>query len=249
MRQKSIRPNFLTILLSIFTLVLVLGRPAEAGQRFHYQGLLSGIPVFDLYLTLDLPGKSDGNYRAEAEAVTIGTLAQIYPYKAQVESNGTLRGGKIVPRQFVSQAQAFDQQTRLTLNFSPDGNLIGNSKWKGKVLDPLSALLATMLGENKYCEGQLPIFDGIARYDLALAPAGENIFIQPAKIGPFTLASVQQCLATIHILEGGDPNLAKLGLLPTQFRIGRHEETQPSYLPLQNAFILGIGEIELKLIE
>lgn len=221
----------------------------HAGQRFHYAGLLGGVQVLDAYVTMDLPSGGEGNYRIEMEAVTFGSLASLYPYRAQAETTGSIHQGKVIPKKFSSHAKALDNEAGVTLEYNRDGTIKRAPLSAKGTIDPLSALLATMMGDGGYCEGRLAVYDGAARYDLLLSSGGENIFIAPLKVGPFTVASVQQCLANIQIASGADPNLEKFGLIPKTLRVGRNEGTEPSFIPLENAVILGIGEIEIKLVE
>src|SRR5262245_45997879 len=94
-------------LLALAFVALPLAGAQAKSVTLTYLGYLAGFPVLQMTAQADLPvaangAVADGVYGLNANIVTQGSLATLYPYRMTVSANGRLAGGKALPTQFHS---------------------------------------------------------------------------------------------------------------------------------------------------
>jgi hypothetical protein len=159
-----------------------------------YLGYLAGFPVLQMTAQADLPvaadgGAADGVYGLQANIVTQGSLATLYPYRASVASNGRLTGGRAQPTQFHSEGQILSSTESVTLTYNTNGKVdikavpltrqaqeAAAQGTANGTIDPASLVLAVIAGyaQKDSCTGSYKLFDGVRRYDLNVTEVGSG---------------------------------------------------------------------------
>ena len=89
------RVAFLALALAALPLASAAAKPVT----LTYLGYLAGFPVLQMTAQADLPvatdgAVTDGVYGLNANIVTQGSLATLYPYRMTVSTNGKLTAGR-----------------------------------------------------------------------------------------------------------------------------------------------------------
>src|SRR3954468_23602765 len=106
--------------LALAMAVLPVASAAAKPITLTYLGYLAGFPVLQMTAQADLPvgangDVTDGVYGLNANIVTQGSLATLYPYRSSVSGNGRLAGGRAQPTQFHSEGQIMSSTESVTL--------------------------------------------------------------------------------------------------------------------------------------
>ncbi len=114
----------LGMMLAAFPLAAASAKPVT----LTYVGYLAGFPVLSMTAQADLPGAADGRvgdgiYGLQANIVTEGSLASLYPYRASVSANGRLAGGRAQPSQFHSEGEIMAKTESVTLTYGSNGKV------------------------------------------------------------------------------------------------------------------------------
>lgn len=159
-----------------------------------YLGYLAGFPVLSMTAQVDLPvaadgGAADGTYGLQANIVTQGSLATLYPYRTSISSNGRLAGGKAQPTQFRSEGQIMSKTETVTLTYGANGKVdikavpmtrqaqeAAAQGTANGTIDPASLVLAVIANyaRKDSCTASYKLFDGVRRYDLNVTEVGDG---------------------------------------------------------------------------
>lgn len=205
--------------LSLF--LAALSSAAEAKPvTLTYLGYLAGFPVLSMTAHADLPVSADGEaadgvYGLQANIVTQGSLATLYPYRMSVAANGRMAAGRAQPTQFHSQGQIMSRTESVTLTYGAGGQVdikavpltrqaqqaAANGTANGTI-DPASLVLAVIANnaEKGTCTGSYKLFDGVRRYDLNVTELGSGN-VQHYKQSYFQGPAVQ-CQAVPQLIQG-----------------------------------------------
>ncbi len=166
--------------------------PAAAANQaqLSYVGYLAGAPVLNLTANITVPEGSkpgDGAYAIAADIATIGNLAMLYPFTQTLQATGALKGGKARPAKYQSTMRIWSRQESIDLTYAANGavgikavpltrqaQMAQQQGYANGTIDPASLVVAVaaLFAERGNCEGQYQLFDGVRRYDLALAQGG-----------------------------------------------------------------------------
>ena len=170
----------------------VLATPAAAKPlTLTYLAYLAGFPVLSMTATADLPANGpqlgDGTYALNANIVTQGSLATLYPYRMTIASHGKLSRDRVQPGQFHSEGTIMSKSEGVTLTYHPGGKVdinavpltrqaqeaAANGTANGTI-DPAALVIAVIAAyaERQACPGRFQLFDGVRRYDVAVQEVG-----------------------------------------------------------------------------
>jgi len=197
-----------------------------------YTAYLAGFPVLSMTAQADLPVTGDGQagdgiYGLQADIVTQGSLASLYPYRMSVSSNGRMTGGQAHPSQFHSEGTVMAKTESVTLTYGADGKVdikavpltrqaqqaVANGTANGTI-DPASLVLAVIASyaDRQDCTGSYKLFDGVRRYDLHVQEIGSGN-VQRYKQSYYEGPAVQ-CRAVPQLIQGFAPMAVQSQLYP-----------------------------------
>jgi hypothetical protein len=206
-----------------FALALIALPIAQATAKpvtLTYIGYLAGFPVLSMTAQADLPveangAAADGIYGLQANIVTEGSLATLYPYRASVAANGRLKAGRAQPTQFHSDGQIMSKSESVTLTYGADGKVdikavpltrqaqeaAANGTANGTI-DPASLVMAVIAtyAQKESCTGSYKLFDGVRRYDLNVTEVGSGN-VQMYKRSYYQGPAVE-CQAVPQLIQG-----------------------------------------------
>lgn len=173
--------------MAVLATLLVAGAPARAASvEAEYDISLLGLTLGRANLS---GGIDDRGYKLDLVARLTGLVGGFTGGRGSGTSSGVLAAGRPVAASFaVSSASSSESRTvRMALagggvravdiappiDEKPDRVPVKDDH-KRNIIDPLSAFLMPVTGKgpNAACDRTLPIFDGAARYDIKLSPAG-----------------------------------------------------------------------------
>jgi len=222
-------------------LALVLAFPLAAAEAksvtLTYLGYLAGFPVLQMTARADLPvamdgGAADGVYGLQANIVTQGSLATLYPYHASVASNGRLTGGRAQPTQFHSEGQIMSKTESVTLTYNTNGKVdikavpltrqaqeAAAQGTANGTIDPASLVMAVIAGyaQKESCTGSYKLFDGVRRYDLNVTEVGSGT-VQMYKRSYYQGPAVA-CQAVSQLIQGFAQMAVQSKLYPESAKI------------------------------
>jgi hypothetical protein len=204
-------------------LALVALPAAEAAAKpitLTYIGYLAGFPVLSMTAQADLPvaangGVGDGIYGLQANIVTEGSLATVYPYRMSVASNGRLAAGRAQPSQFHSEGQIMAKTESVTLTYGAGGKVdikavpmtrqaqaATAQGTANATIDPASLVVAVIANyaQKQSCTGSYKLFDGVRRYDLNVTEVGSGN-VQTYKRSYYQGPAVE-CQAVPQLIQG-----------------------------------------------
>ena len=184
----------LALALIALTLALPVAGAAAKPVTLTYLAYLAGFPVLTMTAQADLPTGTDGRtgdgiYGLQANIVTQGSLATLYPYRMSLASNGRLAAGRARPGQFHSEGKILSRTESVTLTYGANGHVdikavpltrqaqlaAANGTANGTI-DPGTLVLAVIAdyAERQDCTGSYKLFDGVRRYDLHVQEVGSG---------------------------------------------------------------------------
>lgn len=197
---------------------LCLAGSAVAAQadtlRAHYSVSMVGLPIGDLYASGSFDRQA---YHIDLNAHLTGLAAMVSSVKLALASSGSMRKERLAPMAYATSA-VNDQQTRTlrmalkagtvkAVEIMPPPEFRGErvpvtEANKRNILDPTSALIMPVplnepLDGPAACNRTLPIYDGYARFDIALHYAGTRHVTVAGYDGP-----VAVCTARYHPISG-----------------------------------------------
>jgi hypothetical protein len=206
--------------LALALVALPLAEAAAKPVTLTYIGYLAGFPVLEMTAQADLPVTADGRaadgvYGLQANIVTQGSLATLYPYRMSVASNGRLAAAGAQPSQFHSEGQIMSKTESVTLTYGAGGKVdikavpltrqaqqAAASGTANGTIDPASLVLAVIAnyGRQQSCAGSYKLFDGVRRYDLNVQQVG-NGNVQTYKRSYYQGPAVE-CQAVPQLIQG-----------------------------------------------
>jgi len=185
-----------------------------------YLAYLAGFPVLSMTATADLPDGpqqtvGQGAYALNANIVTQGSLASLYPYRMSIAAHGRLERAGAQPGQFHSEGTIMSKTEAVTLTYHQDGKVDilaepltrqaqeaqANGSANGTI-DPASLVMAVVAAyaDKQDCTGHYKLFDGVRRYDLAVQEVGSGN-VQFYKQS-FYQGSAVECAARPQLIQG-----------------------------------------------
>lgn len=260
--------------IAVATLLIAIGMASStamaAQTTLTYVGYLAGVPVLNLTATVTVPVSTgdqiavtqSGPYQVNAVMGTIGNLAVIYPYHAEMAAAGRMSVGRPAPKQFKSEQTIWQKQESVVLRYDGAGDVtitasplteLGRQVVKSgnanNTLDPASAMIALVgaFSRRNNCVGSYAIFDGVRRYDIAVEQAGNamvSMLQQSFYQGPAT-----ECYAAPRLVGGFQQVAVQSQLYPKSARLWlarplKNFPAVPVRMSAQNAF----GEMVLDLV-
>jgi hypothetical protein len=203
----------------------------------NYLAYLAGFPVLSMTAQTDLPvaadGKTtDGAFAMQANIVTQGSLASLYPYRVTVSAHGRLAGGSAQPGQFHSEGRIMSRTESVTLTYGAGGKVdikavpltrqAQDAAARGTAngtIDPATLVMAVIAGyaQRQNCSGTYQLFDGVRRYDLNVQQVGSGnvqYYKQSFYQGPAV-----ECQATPQLIQGFAPMAVESKLYPESANI------------------------------
>jgi hypothetical protein len=223
----------LGLMFGAFPLAQASARPVT----LTYVGYLAGFPVLSMTAQADLPVTAEGNvadgvYGLQANVVTEGSLASLYPYQAAVAANGRLVGGRAQPTQFHSEGQIMSKTESVTLTYGAGGKVAikavpltrqaqeaAAQGTANGTIDPASLVLAIIANyaQKDTCTASYKLFDGVRRYDLNVTEVGDGnvqMYKRSYYQGPATA-----CQAVPQLIQGFAPMAVQSQLYPESAKI------------------------------
>jgi hypothetical protein len=224
----------------VFAGTVLLPGAASAKMTLNYIGYLSGIPVIDLTATVDVPVTAGaagttagtGAYRVSAVMATSGNFAALYPYRQELQAQGSMAKAKPMPKQFQSDATIWQRHETVTLAYGEGGQVsvaadpmsrqarqAVSEGYANGTMDPASAVVAlvTAFSQRQDCGGAYSVFDGVRRYDIMVENAGRamvNKLQRSLYQGPAT-----ECSATPSLVGGFQQAAVQSQLYPQKARL------------------------------
>jgi Protein of unknown function (DUF3108) len=181
---------------------------SAASLNAEYAISLAGLSVGSADLSANLDG---GGYKMDIQARLTGIAGALTGGSGGAAAAGTVSGARPLPSGYaVTSRTSRDQRTvRLTLrggnvtavDIAPpiddhEGRVPVREAHKRGILDPVSALLMPAFGRGDpldpaACNRTLPIFDGAARFDVALSYAETRIVEKPGYSGPVIVCNAR----------------------------------------------------------
>ena len=202
-----------------------------------YLAYLAGFPVLSMTATADLPVAGEGQvvngtFSLQANLVTQGSLASLYPYRMTVAAHGKFAGAQALPGQFHSEGQIMSKTESVTLTYGPGGKVdikavpltrqaqeaAANGTANGTI-DPATLVMAVIASyaRTQNCSGNYQLFDGVRRYDLNVQQVGNGnvqYYKQSYYQGPATA-----CQAVPQLIQGFAPMAVESKLYPDSAKI------------------------------
>ena len=194
---------------------LAASAPASADTlRAHYSVSMVGLRIGDLYANGSFEPQ---NYRMDLNAHLSGLAAMVSSVKMALASSGAMRKGNLAPNTYATSAvnasevrtlrMALKAGTVKAVEISPPPEFHGvrvpvTEANKHNVLDPTSALIMpvpmkeSLIGPAA-CDRTIPVYDGYARFDIALHYMGTQEVSTAGYNGPVAL-----CSARYHPISG-----------------------------------------------
>jgi hypothetical protein len=177
------------VCVSVAAILAASGSSRAGGQgklEVHYTASLAGIPLGTGVWTVDVV---DDQYAAAATGKTTGLLQVFASGQGSADGRGTVNGGKPVSSSYAATITAGKRRDDVRILVSsgtvkdysalppwpptPDRVPVTDAHRRG-IIDPMTAWLMPVPGNGdpvrpEACQRTLAIFDGRARYDLALS--------------------------------------------------------------------------------
>src|SRR6185369_5307109 len=225
-----------------FAALAVFSAPAAAKPlTLTYLAYLAGFPVLSMTATADLPTGGQGGaqqpvgegaYALNANIVTQGSLASLYPYRMSIAAHGRLDRAGVHPGQFHSEGTIMSKSEAVTLTYHPGGKVdiraepltrqAQDAAAQGTAngtIDPASLVMAVIAAyaDKQDCTGTYKLFDGVRRYDLAVQEVGSGnvqFYKQSFYHGPAV-----ECTATPQLIQGFSQMAMQSQIYPTSANI------------------------------
>jgi hypothetical protein len=202
-------------------LACILGLAGPAGAetlRAHYSIALMGLRIGDIYANGTLQPQ---NYRMDLNAHLTGLAAMVSSVKMALASSGAMKKGGVAPNTYATSAvnsqetrtlrMALSSGTVKGIEISPPPEFHGErvpvtEANKRNILDPTSALIMPVpmkepLVGPAACDRTLPIYDGYARFDIALHYVGTRDVSVAGYNGPVSVCSARYRPISGHLVN------------------------------------------------
>ncbi len=182
--------------------------PVAAGYDVFAGGLHVLTSIFEIRLR-------DQSYNARIGAQLAGVPGWFVEWGAEIQSDGTIEGGRLDPEQYVLDRVRRGESQKTTLDFGREGQVdvsfdpVRNNS-NGLVppellpesLDPLSGLLTVIhtVTEGGECEATVPVFDGRRRYNLVFTDQGMHE-VRPSRHSIFA-GQARKCRMQLEPVAG-----------------------------------------------
>lgn len=196
------------VLLSVLSAAVAAAEPPRA-VGLRYDVYTAGLPALVLRLDVSLGG---GRYRIVSDMETRGLAGFLFPWRYRGETEGVVVGGELRPGQYWAVSDLGGEVRRTWLHYRRDGTVAAAAEpspeeedrervpaemTRGSV-DVLTAMLrvARRMEATGSCNAELPVFDGLRRYDLVFADGGID------RASAMTPATVHRCSASMRRRAG-----------------------------------------------
>ena len=199
--------------------LLAMAAPASAETlRAHYTISMVGLNIGDLYANGDL---RPDNYKMDVRAHLSGLAAMVSNVKMALASSGAMKKGNLAPNAYATSAinsnetrtlrMALKGGTVKAVEISPPPEFHGErvpvtEANKRNILDPTSALIMPVPAKDDLvgpaaCDRTLPIYDGYARFDIALHYVGQRDVAIAGYSGPVAVCSARYNPISGHLVN------------------------------------------------
>lgn len=205
----------------LLPLVCCLGGGAAAAAdtvKAHYSVSLVGLRIGDLYADGTLQPQ---NYSMQLSAHLSGLAAMVSNVKMALASSGAVRKGNLAPSTYATSAVGSNETRTLRMALKAGTvkavEIMPPPEYRGErvpvteankrnILDPTSALIMpvpmkdTLVGPAA-CDRTLPIYDGYARFDIALHYSGQRDVSIRGYSGPVSVCSARYIPISGHLVN------------------------------------------------
>jgi hypothetical protein len=243
------------------------GSPARAESwDMRYVGYLGMIPLLDTDLTADLArqGTRIDVFHATVLLATNTNTAAWLPFEMQLETNGGRHSEVLRPLWHRSVATANRQVQRVDLDYGSDGavsvfadpptretRVALESGFETGTIDPVSAgiVLMDQAMSRGACSGQLPVFDGIRRYDLTVLSSDATPPPVRFTTGP-VVGDAIACHLAIEYRSGFPTDSTSSGFYPREMTVwfARLLDAD-AMVPIAVSARMALGEFRLELVD
>lgn len=226
-RHRRRSPGRRPAALAAMLLLLAPAAVRAEAVRLDYAGFIGPTQVLRATVDLELrDGVPDGRYSMALDAGTVESFGQLLPLRFTASAHGATRSAEILPARYRSVTNLMQGEQAVTVTWRPGGvdvasqpptreaRLAQERQIGHGALDPLSAAVALVVGAARkgFCDGTIPVFDGMRRYDLLLEPAGRSPVLRQGPALYEGLAS--ECLVRADLREGFHEADLRAGLYP-----------------------------------
>lgn len=186
--------------------------------RAHYSVSLMGLHIGDLYADGSLAPQT---YRMDLNARVSGVATMVSDLRMALASSGSVRKGTVAPSTYATSAVNSNQTRtlRMALNagtvkaveISPPVEFHGErvpvtEANKRNILDPTSAVIMPVPTKDSLtgpaaCDRKLPIYDGYARFDIALRYVGTRDVSMAGYSGPVAVCAARYRPISGHLVN------------------------------------------------
>lgn len=242
--------------------------PAQADSwALRYVGYLGMVPLIETDLRADLARQSGriDVFNANVSLATNQNAAAWIPFQMQLESDGGRQGETLHPLWHRSVSTSGQYVQRVDLDYAAGGavtvfadpptretRVALESGFETGTIDPVSAgiVLMDQAMARGGCSGQLPVFDGIRRYDLTVV--GSDASPPPARFtsGPAIAAGeVIACRLSIEYRSGFPTSASSSGYYPRELTIWFAPLLDSAVMvPIAVSARMALGELRLELV-
>ena len=192
-------------------LLLPAAPAAAAGPRsleLRYDVYTAGVPTLSLRLDIAFTGE---RYRIVSHMETRGVIGFLFPWRHRGETEGTVVDGELRPGHYRATSDASGTVKSARLVYRGDGTVTATAepvREEGRDLVPVAMtrgavdILTAVLRVTRQieasgrCDGEIPVFDGVRRYDLVFSDGGTD------RSNAMTVSSVRRCQASMRRLAG-----------------------------------------------
>ena len=184
----------------------------------HYSVSLVGLRIGDLYANGSLAPQ---NYHIDLSAHLTGLAAMVSSVQLALASSGSMRKEKVSPSSYATSAVNSNETRTLRMALKAGSvkavEIMPPPEFRGErvpvteankrnILDPTSALIMPVpagqpLDGPAACNRTLPIYDGYARFDVALHYAGTHDVAVPGYSGPVAICTARYLPISGHLVN------------------------------------------------
>ncbi len=199
-------------LLGVAFPVMLLALDAAASPRsveLRYDVYTAGVATLALKLDLSF---ADGRYRIVSNMETQGVVGFLFPWRHRGEVDGAVAGDDLRPGLYRTTSAVAGKVRHARLVYRGDGTVAATAEPPPQAddrepvspemthgsVDVLTAVLRVTrrMEATGSCSGEVPVFDGLRRYDLVFADAGID------RANAMTVSVVHRCSASMRRLAG-----------------------------------------------
>ena len=255
--------------LALVAALLIFSAVPAAAETWNlqYAGLLGRMKLMTANVQVDVAHGVSGidafNVSMQAASDSSGAGA-LMPFTMQLEANGGRRGDALRPLWHRSTSVAWQKQQRVEMDYGADGSVTTfvdpptretrealAAGMDTGTIDPVTAamILIDQVLRNNACDGHLPTFDGIRRYDLTVLGSEASALPAPILASVGTTGTPVACRFSIGYRSGMPAYATRASFYPREVTIWFAPLADGGQiLPIVATADLSIGQLRLELL-